>query len=355
MKNQISLIVLFIIIPFISKGQSGGLGVYSFLQLPKSSHISAIGGTCQSIISNDLSTVFHNPALLNDSVINHITLFVNKYFSDIYYGNFAYATKIFNKYNIFTGINYLNYGKFIRTDECGNIYGNFYASDYVLNISFSNSIVKSNLNYGIAFKPLISVYDRTYSFGTCFDFSMLYYNTNNNISLSLAINNIGIQIIPYTKGNFEPVKYSLNFSVSKRFVYSPFYIHASLIELQNFKLSNYKNLIDKQKKPEKLFSDTSFKRINKIESFATEFIHHVVIGTDVLITKNFYFSVGYNFKRRYELATEGKKRLTGFSWGVGLKIYKLQIHFSRSKYHIAQAINMITINTNLNEFIKNSQ
>ena len=39
---------------------------YNFLRLPVSAHVAALGGDNISIVEDDASLIFHNPALIND-------------------------------------------------------------------------------------------------------------------------------------------------------------------------------------------------------------------------------------------------------------------------------------------------
>ena len=61
---------------------------------------------------------------------------------------------------------------------------------------------------------------------------------------------------------------------------------------------------------------------------------------------------GYNVQRRYELKNDSYMGFTGFSWGVGIKLYNLEIDYSRSTYHIYGSPNYFTISTNLNNIFK---
>jgi hypothetical protein len=44
--------------------------------------------------------------------------------------------------------------------------------------------------------------------------------------------------------------------------------------------------------------------------------------------------------------------MVGFSWGLGLKVSKFQIDYSRATYHLNGSPNYITIRTNLSDFSK---
>tara|TARA_B100001750_G_C15311082_1_gene497298 strand:- start:577 stop:822 length:246 start_codon:yes stop_codon:yes gene_type:complete len=61
---------------------------------------------------------------------------------------------------------------------------------------------------------------------------------------------------------------------------------------------------------------------------------------------------GYNVQRRYELKNDSYMGFTGFSWGVGIKLYNLEIDYSRSTYHIYGSPNYFTISTSLNNIFK---
>ena len=52
------------------------------------------------------------------------------------------------------------------------------------------------------------------------------------------------------------------------------------------------------------------------------------------------------------MKTPTKKGAVGFSYGVGINVYKFNISYSRSEMHIHGSPNYITITTNLDSFKK---
>jgi hypothetical protein len=42
----------------------------------------------------------------------------------------------------------------------------------------------------------------------------------------------------------------------------------------------------------------------------------------------------------------------GISWGLGIKIYKFQLAYARSAYHLAGSPNQITVSAKLSEFYR---
>ena len=146
------LLILVCLINNIVLSQDGGRNTYEFLNLPLSARAIALGGNLISTRDNDLNISFNNPALLNDSMNNKVAVNYVNYFGDINYGYAAIAKHIKSVGNFSAGIQYLNYGNFIRADESGNTDGTFGANEMSLNVSYSRSILDSNLFIGANLK-----------------------------------------------------------------------------------------------------------------------------------------------------------------------------------------------------------
>jgi hypothetical protein len=55
--------------------------------------------------------------------------------------------------------------------------------------------------------------------------------------------------------------------------------------------------------------------------------------------------------RRAELAVQTKRGLSGFSFGMALKIYRFTIDYGYGFYHLAGKSHMIGISTSVKEFL----
>jgi len=80
--------------------QIGGTSVYSFLDLPNSSRIAALGGSVNAVKDNDLSLCLVNPAFLTPKMSNQIALSFVDYYSDINYGFVSYARNFKKNWNV---------------------------------------------------------------------------------------------------------------------------------------------------------------------------------------------------------------------------------------------------------------
>jgi len=341
---------LLILIQIISAplfAQLGGSGVYAFMQLPTSSHSSALGGNNISTVTNEPSFLFQNPALLNDSLTNIAFLNTSKYFADIYYGSVGYAIKQKKVGNLFFGFQHFNYGKFAAFDELGNNIGSFSAADYALYFSTSRHFTDSSFSWGVALKPIFSEYESYSSFGISSDWGLLYYNANSLWGVGLTLKNFGYQLKSYYDKNREPIDADFQLGITKKLKHAPLRLSVTLQHLEQWNLAKYKD--DKLAENINILGDQPTKRTS-FERYSDELIRHLIVGTDIVLSKNFYAALGYNFQRRKELGTETRMATTGLSWGFGLKIYRFQFHYARAAYHLAGASNMITITSRINDW-----
>jgi len=80
------LLIIFLNISFAlsALSQYGGNHTYAFLDLPNSAHSTALGGYNLSI--KDVNSVFNNPALLDSTMLNYLTISYVNYFAGINWG-----------------------------------------------------------------------------------------------------------------------------------------------------------------------------------------------------------------------------------------------------------------------------
>lgn len=79
-------------------------------------------------------------------------------------------------------------------------------------------------------------------------------------------------------------------------------------------------------------------------------MRHILIGAEFVPIRNFFVGFGYNQRQRKEARQSSSGGAAGFSWGCGLRIYKIDIAYGCGRYHLAGAANSISISTNLNRF-----
>ncbi|MEL6653518.1 MAG: PorV/PorQ family protein [Bacteroidota bacterium] len=123
----------------LSQAQIGGRNVYDFLNLTPTGRLVALGGVNVSTMDDDPNQAAQNPALLNDSMHNQLSLSFSNYLAGIVYGYTSYA---YHKEGIGTfhaGVQYVNYGKMIEADPFGNITGEFSAGDVAVILGYGRA------------------------------------------------------------------------------------------------------------------------------------------------------------------------------------------------------------------------
>jgi hypothetical protein len=83
-------------------------------------------------------------------------------------------------------------------------------------------------------------------------------------------------------------------------------------------------------------------------------MRHLIFGVELIPSKNFYVSAGYNYQRRKELEVATKVSTVGFSWGFGINTSLLNIEFGRATYHLAGSSNNVSVILKPNLFGKRS-
>ncbi len=337
------LSILVILLSSNISAQDGGSGVYSFLDIPASARIAALGGTLITVKDNDLNTALQAPSLLNPSMNASLSLSGVSYVDGIKFGDAGYV-KDFGKYGTYmVSMHYAAYGQFFDTDEFGNINGTFRASDYALSIGGGYSYNRF-FSFGATLKTIYSDYYFYNAFGLAMDLSTTYNDTLHNLTTTFVFRNAGVQLKNYIKNNSEPLQTEAMVGISKKLTHTPLRFSLTYRHLEKFDLSYYDpyNLGD----VDPLTGEQQIKEIK----FFNKLSRHFIIGTEILLSKNFHLRGAYNFQRRKELGVETRGGTVGFSMGVGLKISKFIISYGRGNYHLAGGANHFSISTNLSEF-----
>ena len=332
---------VFFLICSASIAQIGGGSTFSFLNLESSPRINSLGGYAPIVIDDDPNLALFNPSLINASMNSFVSLNYVNYYADINYGSIAFMPKISSKFQILSGIKYVDYGFFEETDEFGNIIGQFNASEYLFSLGSSKVLFNegNNLfNIGLSTKVALSQLYTDFSLAFLIDFSLLYVNSHKRINTSLLVRNFGYQLIKYNNGNLENLPFELLFSISNKLEHMPLRWTLSFQHLENWNL-NFENLNQSE---EILTEDKA--------NFGEEFMRHIVLGLEFLITKNLNFRLGYNNRTRNEMMILDRKAMVGFSYGFSFKLNRFKFNYGRSLNHFSGPVNSLGITTNISSF-----
>ncbi|MEY3541267.1 MAG: hypothetical protein RLZZ204_79 [Bacteroidota bacterium] len=329
--------VIFLFSTGILRSQTfGGNAVYNFIKLPMGGQLSALGGKNVSLFSADLSLVTENPALLRkdhhgfvSSSFNHLAPFTNAL-----QGVGAYYHQKSNT-SFAVGMLHLLYGQETQTDASGNSLGNFRAYDQLLSASFAKSYGK-RWHYGASLKLIHSNFGVFRSTGLAADVGLTYYDEGQKLQLGFAAKNMGTQLSTYG-GKAEDLPFDLVIGITKQLEKAPLRFSVTAQRLHQFDL---------------LYNDTLYNNenfgANSDDGVVRKIFSHFVLGTEVLLGDKLVVLAGYNVLRRNELSIKNiASGLTGFSYGLQLKLNRLHFYYARSHYQSTLVQNQFTLSVRL--------
>jgi hypothetical protein len=317
--------------------QIGGTKTYRFLDIPMTARAAALGGNNMAIWGDDISLIHSNPALLNPEMSKQATLNYCNSVGDLNFWYLAYAHNL-KKYGMAAiSMQTYNYGSFVGYDELGQKTTNFKANDNCINLNYSKPLADSMFNIGVALKTIISQYDIYHSFGNAIDFGITYHN-KKNVVISLQAKNIGYIWKSYSRSSGrEDLPQTVQLGISKKIAKAPFRLFMVYDQLLKWNLS-YISPIDTTGKSSSLNTgetkkdSTSFQKFRvKAGNFGDNFMRHVIVGTEIVVTKNFNLRIAYNYRRQKEMTLPERRGINGLSFGFGLRVKRFGFSYSFSK------------------------
>lgn len=302
---------------------------FNTLRLPASSHAAALGGQNVTLIEDEPTAGWYNPALYaNVSDLSAGLDFMTYAAGSTWMG--AHFVKAFGeRHTMAVGAQYMNYGKMDETDEAGNTLGQFSAKDIVIGAGYSY-LLSDRWTGGANLKMMVSDLADYTALAAAVDVGVNYYDDENDLSVSASLQNIGTQLKAYHDGQRTHLPFTLALGFSKGMAHLPVRFHVTMTDVTRWKSSYYVL-------PENKDKDKSDK-----VGFGKIALNHFVLGLDILPTDYLYLSVGYNFRRAYELKASGSSHLAGLSAGAGVNVKHFKFGVSYAKYH--QASNSIMAN-----------
>lgn len=321
--------------------------MYSFLNLTPAPRTASLGGINISTYDHDANFAYQNPALLNDSMHQQASFSIANYLSDITYGYASYAHHFDQIGATFhTGIQYLSYGQMIQADVFGNQLGNFSAGDVAWLVG--GSIEKDLFRFGANFKVVNSNISGFRShWGLGFDLGGAYISKKGNFTAGMTFRNIGFSITRWNVADelTTGLPFEMSIGLSHRLEHMPLRFSVTATNLQTPNLVFY----DRDAPPE---IDLSGEPIETSFPFFDNLFRHFVFGTEFLISKGFNIRAGYNHMRRQELRSTSRAGISGFSFGVGIKIKMFRFDYGLTSFHAIGPTHQFMVATNIGSFKK---
>lgn len=285
---------------------------YNFLRLPVSAHAAALGGDNITIIEDDPTLMFSNPALASSVSDKTVGLSYMNYMSGANYMGASYTKALGEKGTIAGGVQYMNYGKMKEYDQNNTQIGTFNASEIAIEGIFSYELAH-NLVGGITAKFINSYIGNYSSMAVGVDLGLNWFEPDYQWSVSVVAKNLGGQIKAYEE-NYGKMPMDVQVGVSKTFAALPVRLSATLVDLTHY---DYR------------------------------FINHLNLGADILLSDNIWVGGGYNFRRADEMTIgtneDSSAHGAGFSVGGGINLERFKLNLAYGKYHAASSSVLVNL------------
>lgn len=279
---------------------------YNFLRLPVSAHVASLGGDNITLIEDDPSLIFHNPALISSVSDKMVGLNAMTYMQGVWTGSASYIRAIKERGTWGVSGQYMNYGSIRQFDENNIESGTFSAKDIALGGSFAYALNNYFVG-GITAKVIYSNIGSYSSMAIGVDLGINYYNEDRGLSISAVARNLGGQVKAYND-DYEAIPFDLQLGVSKQLGNSPLCLHATLSNLHHWN---------------------------------ERFINHLTLGADVHLSEQITISAGYSPRRADQMKIKtddedkGSSHGAGLSLGAGLQLERFQFYLGYAKYHVS--------------------
>ncbi|MDZ7897321.1 MAG: type IX secretion system protein PorQ [Arcicella sp.] len=333
--------VFFLLITLTSTAQIAGNESYTFLNIPTNPVISGLGGVNISKSDKDPNGFLQNPALLDSSENNLLSVNYLPYFSGVRYSSMAYVKTIGKQVWGLAG-QYFSYGDFQLTDPAGNILGKFSVNDVALTLSYARK--QGNITFGGNLKFVNSIIESYSSSAILMDFGGVFKHPKQDLSYAIAVRNIGFSLKNFTPFDNPNLPLDVLMGVTFKPQYMPVRFSVTAHHLYKYDITYLdRNIIRK---------DLSGNIIENKTSTIDNLARHLVFGTEILLSKNFNILAGYNHLRSKELSQQNIGGFSGFSVGFLVKSKFLNFSYSHAGYNTAGNLNSFGLVCDLGKFIK---
>ena len=308
-------VVIFVLTAIILRAQESQ-EAYSFLRLPISAHVAALGGDNITINDDDPTLIFHNPALIAGVTDKSLNLNYMTYMEGCKTASASFVKAYKERATWGVSAQYMDYGKMKQTTVENIDQGEFSAKDIALAGTFTY-LLGNKVSGGITARFISSTIGSYSSAAVAIDLGINYLNEETGLSLSAVAKNLGGQVKAY-HDEFERIPLDLQIGITKRLIGSPLRLSATLTRLNNWDQG---------------------------------LIKHLAIGGDLLLGSQFYVSAGYNFRRSSEMKindSEGDSNHgAGVSLGGGIQLQRFKLNVGYAKYHVSASSLLINVTYSL--------
>ncbi|WP_247231437.1 type IX secretion system protein PorQ [Telluribacter sp. SYSU D00476] len=318
---------------------TGGRTGLSFLQLPTQGRSSALGSYHLTLPGSDPLLFMHNPALLDSSSHQQLSLSLMPHLADTRFVNLAYAHSLPRTGGTWAaGVQYFHYGTMTQTDPTGTPTGEFRAADYAVTVGYGHT--RGNITLGGSLKWLGSGIESYQLWGLALDWGAVFRHPDHDLTAGFVVKNMGFVRQNYGGGAPPPLPFDVRAGVTFKPTYMPLRFSVTAHHLYRFDMV-YND-------PALFYSfDANGNRVPRRVAIPEKLLRHLSAGAEILIHPRFRLMVGYDHLRRQELHLQNAGGLAGVTFGAWLRVSRFGISYGRAQYVPGLGTNTLSFNIDL--------
>jgi hypothetical protein len=289
---------------------TGGRTGLSFLQIPSEARTASLGSRHITLPGKESTLFLQNPALLDSSKDNSLSLALMPYLADTRLVNLAYARSSPKTGGVWAGgIQYFHYGTLSQTDDLGNPLGEFRAADYALAVGYGHTL--QNISIGGSLKWVGSMVENYQLWGLALDWGAVIRHPRQDLTAGFVVKNLGFLRQNYAGGDPPPLPLDVRLGITYKPEYMPLRFSLTVHHL---------NAFDLVYNDPALFStfDPLGHRVSRSLPLPEKLLRHLTLGTEILLHPRFRLMLGYDHLSRQELGLQNIRGLAGVSFGAWL-------------------------------------
>ncbi|GAB3900673.1 type IX secretion system protein PorQ [Larkinella knui] len=340
-------LIVFFLLPFLSGAQPpGGQDRFTFLTIPTHARVAALGGLAVSNTQPEGQFTLQNPALLDSSGRNHLSLTFVPYFADTRFYTLQYGLPVKSRGQWAVGLQYLTYGTFDQTDLLGNQTGTFTSNDYALSVSHSRT--EGNFTLGATLKAVGSSIDTYSALAVLFDVGGTWRHPKKELTFGLVAKNAGFRLktyFPGQAGGSPDLPFDLQAGVTVKPEHLPIRATLTAHHLYQFDIVYNDPALN-------VTYDLNGNPISKKIAVPEKILRHLAIGLEFLIHRNVNLLAGYNHLHRQEGRLATGSGAAGLSFGVAVQAKGFQLTYARAlAAPVVGGSSHLSVKVNLNRIL----
>lgn len=320
----------------LALAQSGGTGVFSFLDRSVFAGSSALGNTSYINPGPVGAFAVQNPLLLNDSTLFQLEMSAAALGEGIQLLQGSYGFKI-KGHPVIAAAQTIQYGEFTATDVWGNNLGIFYAGDIALSLGTPLAEWRS-WRFGMTGKLVNGTYESYQSWALAMDLQAMT-RLENGVDVAVLLKNTGRQLSTFA-GTREALPVNLLVALGQKLEHAPF---------------RWALVADQLNRPNLGYDDPNLVTVDPVTGQTTQGtqsllnlgLRHISGSLEFLPTQRLHIMAGYSFRRQFEMALADRRTSGGFTLGASVYFSKFQLHFANELRSVAGRMNTLSLNLNL--------